>query len=169
MPTRQEVYNVIDSERDYQEALPRRTLSHNTIGDYNTLLRSYLRRTDDAWTDNAGVEASLHVVRKIAAIGVRAMEELGFVRRGYQYVLETPVNREAVYNILDEERLYQDRKLGTLGERNSVGDFITYMKNLSRESDQLSKVDEPNFSIDSIRQLTAVAITCMEKFGAPKR
>jgi len=81
--TRKIVYEVIDGERDYQNNLPsdRTDNSEKTVGDYLTMLESYRRRASDAWTDNAGTQDALHVIRKIAAIAVRCMEEHGAYRR----------------------------------------------------------------------------------------
>ena len=41
------------------------------------MLSSYIRRAQDEWTDNAGDQAALEVVRKIAGIAVHCMEDNG--------------------------------------------------------------------------------------------
>jgi len=80
---RTEVYNAIDSERHYQDNLPttRTDGSDKTVGDYLTMIESYRRRANDAWTDNPGTVEALHVIRKIAGIAVRCMEEHGAPHR----------------------------------------------------------------------------------------
>ena len=84
--TRQKVYEIIDGERAYQDSLGAerrepREFTH-TVGEFLTMLRVYARRADSAWTDNPGDTAALDVVRKIAGIAVRCMEEHGAPPRG---------------------------------------------------------------------------------------
>jgi len=87
--TRDEVYAAIDSERAYQNSLGAdrrepREINHS-VGDYLTMLRVYLNKADVAWTDNPGTDAAMNVIRKIAGIAVRAMEEHGAPQReGYE-------------------------------------------------------------------------------------
>lgn len=78
---REEVYRVIDGERDYQENLPsnrsedvKRT---RVVSEYLTMLDHYVRHAQDAWTTRAGIEVPLHDMRKIAALAVCCMEEWG--------------------------------------------------------------------------------------------
>ena len=91
MPTRLEVYNAIDTERDYQDRLPTTRSTHpvrprtdgqpHTVGDYCTMLRYYAGQLDEAWTMNAGDAEALEVMRKIAGIAVHCMEDHGAPRR----------------------------------------------------------------------------------------
>jgi hypothetical protein len=76
---REEVYKLIDGERDYQD-----TLDHTRtdgcakgVGDYLTLIQHYHAEAVKAWTKNPGNAAGLDVVRKIAGIAVHCMEEHG--------------------------------------------------------------------------------------------
>lgn len=80
---REVIYDVIDGERDYQDALPpTRTDGHpRSVGDYLVMLDEYGRRAKIAWTDNPGDEQALDVVRKIAGIAVHCMEDHGAPRR----------------------------------------------------------------------------------------
>jgi hypothetical protein len=85
MPTRQEVYAAIDSEREYQDRViandPARHDANvdadHSVGAYLTMLDSYLRKAQDAWTDHAGHDKALDIVRKIAGIAVHCMEDHG--------------------------------------------------------------------------------------------
>lgn len=89
--TREEVYRAIDGERNYQDLLRQPGAKFGTndpadsgpycVGEHLTMLRVYINRADQAWTDNSGVEASLDVIRKIAAIAVHCMEDNGVVFR----------------------------------------------------------------------------------------
>ena len=169
--SRNEVYDAIDSERDYQNSLwESGEMKNKTIGDWNTVLRVYLRRAEDAWTYDSD-ENVLDFIRKIAATGVHSMEQLGVVPRAtsWQGSILSKGDRKFVYYAINKEREYQDSLWKDLDDRNSVGDFLTYMWNLSRESDQVSNPDTPESSLDIIRKLTAVAVACMERFGAPIR
>ena len=79
MPTREEVYKVIDSERDYQNSLGvnRTDGSSKTAGEYLIMIDHYLAHAKEVWTANPGVKMALHDIRKIAGIAVRCMEEHG--------------------------------------------------------------------------------------------
>ena len=84
MPSRQEVYAVIDGERAYQDDIiannPTRhdaTDHQHPVGSFLTMMDTYLRRAQDAWTDKAGHDPALEVIRKIAAIAVQCMERHG--------------------------------------------------------------------------------------------
>lgn len=85
MTTRKEVYNVIDGEIEYAQALGSdRVESHerpHTTGEYLTMLATYFHEAQESWTRVAGDEKALHSVRKIAAIAVRCMEDNGALRR----------------------------------------------------------------------------------------
>jgi hypothetical protein len=76
---RRKVYELIDGERKYQDSLPpsRTDGEQRSVGDYLTMLRSYMGKADAAWTDNPGDEQALDVVRKIASIAIRCMEDHG--------------------------------------------------------------------------------------------
>lgn len=77
--TRLEVYGAIDRERDYQNSLsPMRTNEPvHSVGDELTMLATYLRKAQDAYTSTPGVDAAMHEIRKVAALAVRAMENHG--------------------------------------------------------------------------------------------
>lgn len=86
MPTRQQVYASLDSERDYQEGLAKKAGTvegvrpHSVeeftlyIDDYVTELKHQLART---WTPDRQVPAALDTLRKITAMGVACMEQHG--------------------------------------------------------------------------------------------
>jgi len=86
MPTRQEVFDVVDSEREFQEQLWPRSTNLSVTGEM-TLLRDYVRAFDkhyqeeDDAPDSDVPEKCLHDLRKMAAILVRAMENHGAPHR----------------------------------------------------------------------------------------
>lgn len=79
--TRDDVYRLIDGERDYQDSLgpDRREPSElpHSVGDYLVMLDTYLRKAKDGWTNNPGVTPALEQIRKVAAIAVHCMEDHG--------------------------------------------------------------------------------------------
>lgn len=88
MTSRSEVYAAIDSERNYQESFiekdPTRcdsSLPEHSVGDYLTMLTTYVRKSQDGWTLNAGNSVALDEIRKIAAIAVHCMEDHGAIFR----------------------------------------------------------------------------------------
>lgn len=74
---REDVYKLIDGERDYQDSLGanRTDGRQHSVGEYLVMLDTYLRRAFDAWTGNPGDSAALDEVRKIAGIAVHCMED----------------------------------------------------------------------------------------------
>lgn len=83
MPTRQEVYQSIDSERTYQNSLPstRTDGSFHTVGDFVTMLHYYQNQLVQEWTLHAGDDNALEIMRKIGGIAVHCMEKHGAPRR----------------------------------------------------------------------------------------
>lgn len=80
---RVQVFELIDSERSYQDSLsPDRTDGHqHSVGEELVLMDVYLRRALDAWVDNAGDASALNEIRKVAAIAVRCIENHGAPNR----------------------------------------------------------------------------------------
>ena len=83
MPKRAEVYEAIDSEREYQDAMKgiRASTANRTLGDYLTLLNHYIVEANQSYVKSRGACMAMHEVRKIAAIAVRVMEENGAPKR----------------------------------------------------------------------------------------
>lgn len=78
---RAKVYELIDGERDYQDKLgevrdwtPEERNPAQSVGDFITLLATYVRRAQEAYADKPGNIPALDVVRKIAGIAVLCME-----------------------------------------------------------------------------------------------
>lgn len=81
--TRFQVYEMIDSERFYQDQLgsDRTDGAARTPCDYLAMFDTYLRRAIDGWTENAGSNVALENIRKLAGIAVHAMEDHGVQHR----------------------------------------------------------------------------------------
>ena len=83
MIDRSEVYKAIDSERAYQSAtwpgIDADPDNPHTIGEDILLMEEYVKRAREEWTkvaDSPDMEA-LHMIRKVAGIAVRCMENHG--------------------------------------------------------------------------------------------
>lgn len=81
--TREEVYALIDGEREYQENLgrvrkepgeQRRVLE---MGEYITMLSHYVTEAQKEWTTKSKGGDTPAIMRKVAAIAVRFMENHG--------------------------------------------------------------------------------------------
>jgi hypothetical protein len=100
MATRADVYAALDSERDYQEdrkddsarAYERQGLSRvdsgHEVASFLTYMRDYLTEAEHVCSRNWGPDAdlrTLHIIRKVTALGVACMEEHGAPQReGYE-------------------------------------------------------------------------------------
>jgi hypothetical protein len=91
--TRVEVYKAIDSERDYQDnfVLPeRRYYQTHTLGEFILMLNQYSAQAMEKWTHHTDAiddfPESLHIVRKIAGLAVRCMEQHGAPERKTDYI-----------------------------------------------------------------------------------
>lgn len=79
MPSRQEVYATVDSERAYQDAQRGNAKRHEnqpamTPGEYILCMEKCLADARTAWYAPDGGRACLDHVRKVAALGVGCME-----------------------------------------------------------------------------------------------
>lgn len=86
--SKQEVFNIIDTERQYQDATynPEQMLSSGVTRRTRDLdvtpglvmLDTYVRKAQDAWTGQKGSSlAAMQQIAKIAAIAVRILERAG--------------------------------------------------------------------------------------------
>ena len=75
--TRQEVYNTIDGERDYQEKRWERPAHNHSNTEYLVYIRHYVNEALSAVSTQDGDRATLPALRKIAALAVAAMEANG--------------------------------------------------------------------------------------------
>ena len=73
---RKDVYELIDGERDYQDALgnDRTDGKVRSICEELVLLQVYIQRALEVWTDTPGDIETREMVRKVGAIAVRCME-----------------------------------------------------------------------------------------------
>lgn len=81
MNSREEVYKAINDERQYQDHLSSdRTDKHTgSVGEELVLMHVYMEKALRAYTDNAGDAEAVNEVRKVAALGVRCMENCKWI------------------------------------------------------------------------------------------
>ena len=80
------------------------------------------------------------------------------------------MNRSDVYLAIDKEREYQDKKWGDLDKRNSLGDFLVYLRHrLENATYSYHGPGNEGDCLKYIQQVAAVAVATLEKFGAPGR
>lgn len=79
--TREEVYKVIDGERDYQEKRWARPAHNHSNTEYLVYIQHYVNQAFTAVSTQDGDQATLSALRKIAALAVAAMEENGVEAR----------------------------------------------------------------------------------------
>lgn len=83
MATRQEVYEAVNTEREYQDKTWRQNPGHETsVGEAILLIEEYVARARLEWTGEPAPELqTLHIIRKIAGVAVRCMEQHGAPKR----------------------------------------------------------------------------------------
>jgi hypothetical protein len=74
--SRQEVYEAIDSERNYQESLVRNDVTDQRPLEQLALIEHVIAKLKADWYNNPG-QADMNYFRKIAGIAVRCMEQHG--------------------------------------------------------------------------------------------
>ena len=80
MTTRKEVYEAVDSERDFQDNLNDHV---QTIGEESLMMNEYVSRVTREWTNEftRPEVKTLAEIRKLAAICVRCLENHGVQNR----------------------------------------------------------------------------------------
>ncbi len=82
---RQEVYQVIEGERDYQDSLQvQNDWAYNgqpSVTEELVMMEEYLQKARTEWVHNKGDEKCLDMMRKVVGIGVRCFENHGVPKR----------------------------------------------------------------------------------------
>ena len=78
---REDVYELIDGERAYQDALGSERVVQSrmarSVCEELVLLQVLVQRAFEVWVDTPADEEALVMMRKIAAVAVRCMEQHG--------------------------------------------------------------------------------------------
>jgi len=86
MPTREEVYNAVDTEREYQDRLisilDQEDMHELAMGEHLAVLNKLLADAHDSWySEAAPYPDTMPLIRKIAGVCVQAMEKYGAPER----------------------------------------------------------------------------------------
>lgn len=88
---RPDVYESIDSERDYQDRKWGMVGEHpHEVGGWLTLMRHHLTNAEAAWAGSSGDYKALLELRKVLAVGVACAEQHGLPSRS----LTQPVSKK---------------------------------------------------------------------------
>jgi hypothetical protein len=81
------------------------------------------------------------------------------------------LERKEVYEIVDEERDYQDEKWGGTSHDNthSVSDWLIFMRIYLTEAENALYQSSAEDAMDAVRKITAMGVAAMEANGCPKR
>jgi len=81
------------------------------------------------------------------------------------------LNRKEVYDIINEERDYQDNKWGggDHDETRSVSDWLIYMRIYLTKAENALYESSVEDAMDAVRKITAMGVAAMESKGCPKR
>jgi hypothetical protein len=88
------------------------------------------------------------------------------------YLPESRMNaRTEVYAAVSDERVYQERKWGTIEEHpHEVGGWLTIMRKLLTNAETAWVTSRGDIgALEEIRQVVAVGVACMEQHGAIPR
>lgn len=80
-------------------------------------------------------------------------------------------NRHEVFSAISDERVYQDRKWGTLEEHpHEVGSWLTIIRKLHDDAERayMSQRGDQG-ALDEMRKVVAVGVACMEQHGVVQR
>lgn len=75
--------------------------------------------------------------------------------------------RQEVFSVVNDERIYQDRKWGTVEEHpHEVGSWLTIMRQLLNDADRAYMSQRGDVgALDELRKVVAVGVACMEQHG----
>lgn len=87
------------------------------------------------------------------------------------------MNRQDIYKIIDGERDYQNSRWNanttTTEGKHSVLEFLVYMRDYIEEAMHFStRNSDPSaqeFTLNSVRKVAALAVSCMEQHGVTPR
>jgi hypothetical protein len=188
--TRQEVYELIDGERDYQDKRwphDAPDVGSHDVGTYILFMKGYVNKAIETACFSARHEQCIEHFRKIAALAVRCMEGHGAMPRTVN--IQSGVyqsgeiqdklglqrgDRSVIYKIIDGERDYQRSLLGPGGVRScetqEVGSYLLLLQDYVDKA-QVAWVAHHGdvAALDVIRKVAGIAVRCMEEHGAPPR
>lgn len=81
------------------------------------------------------------------------------------------MQREKVYEAIDSERQYQDKKWGTVDQHpHEVGGYLTLMRKLLTDAEVAWASNDGDYrAMIEIRKVLAVGVACAEQHSMPSR
>jgi hypothetical protein len=79
------------------------------------------------------------------------------------------IDRKKIFEVINEERDYQDEKWGPNGTEHSICEFLVYIRDYVEEALHICSREYDTKALDAVRKVTALGVVCMEKHGAPRR
>lgn len=81
------------------------------------------------------------------------------------------LSRKEVYEILDDERDYQDKKWGgeVHDDAHSISDFLVLIRKHLTDAENALYSSNNKDAMDAIREVTAIGVAAMETKGCSKR
>lgn len=75
--------------------------------------------------------------------------------------------RQEVFSVVSDERIFQDRKWGTVEEHpHEVGSWLTIMRQLLNDAERAYMSQRGDIgALDEVRKVVAVGVACMEQHG----
>lgn len=75
--------------------------------------------------------------------------------------------RQEVFSVVSDERVFQDRKWGTVEEHpHEVGSWLTIMRQLLNDAERAYMSQRGDIgALDEVRKVVAVGVACMEQHG----
>ncbi len=109
---RQDVYQVIDGERDYQDSLTVQNdwahQGHPSVAEELVMMEEYLQKARTEWVQNKGDGKCLDMMRKVVGIGVRCFESHRVPERNFTPKQKFTSDHPMVIvmkNLSDEDKL----------------------------------------------------------------
>jgi hypothetical protein len=80
-------------------------------------------------------------------------------------------DRNEIYSAINDERVFQDRKWGTIEEHpHEIGSWLTIMRQLLNDAERAYMSERGDTgALEEIRKVVAVGVACMEQHGVVHR
>lgn len=81
------------------------------------------------------------------------------------------LNREEVYELINEERKYQDKVWGgaEYDANRTISDWLMFIRKYINDAENAVFNFNTEEAMDAIRKITAIGVAAMESKGCPKR
>jgi len=180
-----QVYAVINGERDYQESAWRTKCHHagvpfiddaeKGLADWLVYIKGYYNDAVTAASHAADYKEALRIVRKLAALCVACMEQLGGWDQRLDGTFGTfypgPLPRKTIYYMIERVRAYHMEKCGDHIEtyHGSINGYLLVFGCLLEEAIDSHLEASTKMVLRPVLAMAGIAVHCMEDYGAPPR